>query len=199
MIQRMLAIWSLVPLPLGNPVCTSGSSQFMSCWILIWRLLSITLLAHEMSTIVWWFEHYLAKPLHGSQPCHCEGICQISETMNHAMKGHPRWMDRCKKSWQNVVHRKRTMTMYKWQCTPVIPTLRTSWALWKGKTIWHQKMSPLDYKVSNVILGERGGQLLGTINSCRMYERLGQSRNNTQLSMCLVLKVKFNTIKNNIA
>ena len=29
MIQQMLAIWSLVPLPLQNPACTSGSSQFM--------------------------------------------------------------------------------------------------------------------------------------------------------------------------
>ena len=28
-IQRMLAIWSLVPLPFLNPACTSGSSQFM--------------------------------------------------------------------------------------------------------------------------------------------------------------------------
>ena len=32
MIQRMLAIWSLVPLPFVNPVCTSGSSQFTYCW-----------------------------------------------------------------------------------------------------------------------------------------------------------------------
>ena len=60
-------------------------------------------------------------------------------------------------------------------------------------------MSPLDYKGSNVILGERGGQLLGTINSSTMYGRLGQSRNNTQLWMCLVLKVNFNAIKNNIS
>ena len=29
MIQQMLAIWSLVPLPLQNPACTSGSSQFV--------------------------------------------------------------------------------------------------------------------------------------------------------------------------
>ena len=31
MIQRMLAIWSLVPLPLWNPACTSESSLFMYC------------------------------------------------------------------------------------------------------------------------------------------------------------------------
>ena len=40
MIQGILAIWSLVPLPFLNP---SGSSQFMYCWSLAWRILSITL------------------------------------------------------------------------------------------------------------------------------------------------------------
>ena len=49
MIQRMLAIWSLVPLPFLKPAWTSGSSQFMYCWSLAWRILSITLLACEMS------------------------------------------------------------------------------------------------------------------------------------------------------
>ena len=36
------------------------SSWFMYCWSLAWRILSITLLACEMSAIVWWFEHSLA-------------------------------------------------------------------------------------------------------------------------------------------
>ena len=52
MIQRMLAIWSLVPLPFLNPVWTSGSSRFMYRWSLAWRILSITLLACEMSATV---------------------------------------------------------------------------------------------------------------------------------------------------
>ena len=34
MIQRMLAIWFLVPLPFLNPAWTSGSSRFMYCWSL---------------------------------------------------------------------------------------------------------------------------------------------------------------------
>ena len=37
MIQRMLAIWSLIPLPFLNPVWTFGSSWFTSCWSLSWR------------------------------------------------------------------------------------------------------------------------------------------------------------------
>ena len=34
MIQCMLAIWFLIPLPLQNPACTSGSSWFTYCWSL---------------------------------------------------------------------------------------------------------------------------------------------------------------------
>ena len=65
MIQWMLAIWSLVPLPFLNPAWTSGSSWFMYCWSLAWRILSITLLACEMSAIVWKFEHSFALPFFG--------------------------------------------------------------------------------------------------------------------------------------
>ena len=58
-IQEMLAAWSLIPLPFPNPSCTSGSSRFTHCWSPSWRILSITLLACEMSTIIQYFEHYL--------------------------------------------------------------------------------------------------------------------------------------------
>ena len=34
----MFAIWSLVPLPLRNPACTSGGSWFRYCWHLAWRV-----------------------------------------------------------------------------------------------------------------------------------------------------------------
>ena len=37
MIQWMLAIWSLVPLPFLKPAWTSGSSLFTYCWSLTWR------------------------------------------------------------------------------------------------------------------------------------------------------------------
>ena len=65
MIQRMLAIWSLVPLPFLKPAWTSGNSWFTYCWNLAWRILNITLLACEMSAIVWYFEHFLALPFFG--------------------------------------------------------------------------------------------------------------------------------------
>ena len=52
MIQQMLAIWSLVLLNFLKPALTSGSSWFTYCWSLVWRILSITLLACEMSAIL---------------------------------------------------------------------------------------------------------------------------------------------------
>ena len=58
--------WSLVPLPFLNPAWTSGISWFMYCWNLAWRILSINLLACEMSAIVQSFEHSLALPSFGS-------------------------------------------------------------------------------------------------------------------------------------
>ena len=57
MIQQMLAIWSLVPLPFLNPACTIESSQFMYCWSITWRILSITLLTWDEGDcmVVWTF------------------------------------------------------------------------------------------------------------------------------------------------
>ena len=62
MIQWMLAVWSLDPLPFLNPACTYGSSQFTYCWSLAWRILNINLLACEMNAIVWSFVYSLALP-----------------------------------------------------------------------------------------------------------------------------------------
>ena len=65
MIQWMLAIWSLVPLAFLNPAWKSGSSQFMYCWSLAWRIFSITLLVCEMSAAVQQFQHSLILPFFG--------------------------------------------------------------------------------------------------------------------------------------
>ena len=64
-IQRRMEIWSLVPLPFLNSAYISVSSQFTYGWSLAWRILSFTLLACEMSTTVWEFEHSLALPFFG--------------------------------------------------------------------------------------------------------------------------------------
>ena len=52
LIQRMLAISSVVSLPFLNPAWTSGSSWFTYSWSVSWRILSITLLVCEMSATV---------------------------------------------------------------------------------------------------------------------------------------------------
>ena len=57
-------------------------------------------------------------------------------------------------------------------------------------------MSPTGQKVSNMLLEKTKGQLL--IAPERM-KQLSQSRNDAQLWMCLVVKVKSNAVKNNIA
>ena len=41
MIQWMLRIWSLVPLPFLNPAWTSGSSRFTYCWSLPWKISTV--------------------------------------------------------------------------------------------------------------------------------------------------------------
>ena len=52
----MLVIWSLVLLPFLNPAWTSGSSQFMYCWSLAWRILNIASMWDECNcSIVWPF------------------------------------------------------------------------------------------------------------------------------------------------
>ena len=65
MIQWMLAIWSLVPLPFLNPAWTFGSSWFAWCWSLAYKILRMTLIAWEMSAIVWWLAHSLVLPFLG--------------------------------------------------------------------------------------------------------------------------------------
>ena len=64
MIQRMLAIWSLVPL-FSKTSLKFGSSLFMYCWSLAWIILNITMLVGGMSAIVWQFEHCWPLPFLG--------------------------------------------------------------------------------------------------------------------------------------
>ena len=57
-------------------------------------------------------------------------------------------------------------------------------------------ISPPDQKVFNMLLGNRRGQLLIVPEGMK---QLGQSRNDTPLWMCLVVKVKSSAKKNNTA
>ena len=81
MIQQMLVIWSLVPLPFLKSAWTSGSSQFTYCWCLVWRILSITLLVCEMSAIMRQFDCSLTFPFFGigmkTDHFHSGGQCWV--------------------------------------------------------------------------------------------------------------------------
>ena len=61
-IQWMLAIWSLVPLPFLNPAWTYGISQFMYCWRLAWRIYFGSRW-YEWNCVV--VEHSLKSPFFG--------------------------------------------------------------------------------------------------------------------------------------
>ena len=65
MVQWMLTILTLILLPFLNPAWISGSPLFTNCRSLVWRILSINLLACEVSAIVWYFDHSLALPFFG--------------------------------------------------------------------------------------------------------------------------------------
>ena len=82
-----LVIWSLFPLPFLKPAWTSGSSRFMYCWILAWRISSITLLACEMSAVVRQFEHALALPFYSSfgRWPHLDEILHLVKTVRESI------------------------------------------------------------------------------------------------------------------
>ena len=90
MIQHMLANWSLVPLSFLNPAWTSGSSQFTCCWSLNCKILSIILLVCEMSTIVQWFEHFLAMPFFGTRM-----KTDLFQSCGHRWVFQIRWYNEC--------------------------------------------------------------------------------------------------------
>ena len=117
-IQQKLAIWSLVPLPFLKQAWTSGSSRFTYCWSLAWRILSITLLACEISAIVRYFEHSLALPFFGIGWCkgreidqlHVLGITKTNTERNELkIKSTREWDQKAiegallrKRMWQNL-------------------------------------------------------------------------------------------------
>ena len=71
--------------------------------------------------------------------------------------------------------------------------LRTLRTVWKGKKIWHWKMNSPGWLLPNMLL-EKSGEI-----TPERMKRWSQSKNNTQLWMWLVMEVKFDAVKNNIA
>ena len=98
MVQWMLAIWSLFPLPFLNPAYIYGNSWFTYCWSLAWRILSITLLAYETSEIVTLLEHSLALPFFGigvktdfSSPVVTAEFSKCADILSATLSQHHLW------------------------------------------------------------------------------------------------------------
>ena len=87
MIQRMLAIWSLVPLPFLKPTWTSGSSRFTYCWSLAWSHVQMWELDHKEGWALknWCFQTVLLKKTLES-PFDSKGIKPVNP------KGNQSWM-----------------------------------------------------------------------------------------------------------
>ena len=118
------------------------------------------------------------------------GLCN-DEAMSHAVYGHPRQRGHSGEFWQNVIHWRR-----KWQTTSVYLPWEPHELYKRTKKLLYLKMSPPDLKMPNMLLGKNRGELLIATESMK---RLGQSGNDAQLWMCLVMKVKSDSSKNSIA
>ena len=90
-IQWMLAIWSLVLLPFLNPAWTSGGSQFIYCWSLTWRILSIIAMGWDECNcaVVWILWHCLSLGLEWkltfSSPVATAEFSKFADTLSAAV------------------------------------------------------------------------------------------------------------------
>ena len=95
MIQGMLAIWFLIPLPFQNPSCTSGSSWFTFHWNLVWKILSITLkpmkwaqLYGSLNNYWHWSSLGLEWKLTFSSPVATAEFSQFADILSAALEQH---------------------------------------------------------------------------------------------------------------
>ena len=91
--------------------------------------------------------------------------------------------------WVTVVHWRRTLPL-----TPVFLSGEPHRQYKKTKRHDNGRWTPPGWKVSSMLLGKSRGQLQIVLERMKW---LGQSRSNTRL--CLMVKVKPDAVKNNIA
>ena len=99
---------------------------------------------------LWIFEEiYSAFPFHRSQPCPGKWACIVEWSYEPCHAGPPK-MDI---SYWRVQTRCGTLEEGMANHFSIL-AVRTPWALWKGKKMWHQKMCPPGQKVSSILLGK---------------------------------------------
>ena len=96
MMQQMLAIWSLVPLPFLKPAWTSGSLRFTYYWSLAWRILNITSLWDECNyAVVWaffgiaflwdWNENNFSSPVATAEFSKFTSVLSVALSQHHRL------------------------------------------------------------------------------------------------------------------
>ena len=101
------------------------------------------------------------------------------------MQGYPKWMGRSEELWQKAAHWRR-----EWQTIPAFLPLGPHELYEMAKqcisSLPNSRPEGVQYAT-----GKSRGQLLIALERTK---RLGQSRNDAQLWMCLVMKVKSNAV-----
>ena len=115
-----------------------------------------------------------------------KGPGELNDVMSHTVQSYPRQMGHSGEFWQNVIHRRRG-----WQTAPV-------YLPW-GPHELDEKATRDESPRSEDFQHATGEEQRTTINSSRKNEAAGPKREEAQLWMCLVMKVKFHAIKNSTA
>ena len=135
MIQWILAIWPLVPLPFLKPTWTSGSSRFTYCWSLAWRSVNLFLL---LSSANWILAAELGLHLDSAFRSRVSrsppGIKGLAHTPTHICLESMERQEDLRSSFQNtwpflVPDCPRTEQM-------LCPLQRRSWSLIFSVTVW---------------------------------------------------------------
>ena len=145
-IQQMLAIWSLVPLPFLNPAWTSGSSQFMyyRCYIVpaaavpceLWRqstLLCGTQLA-SCRTLFFFFFLWRLNYLMSAAPRRIVGECWVKCEFSSFLEWFLQYMYNCCYCFKTTptirIHRDGAVTeIYVFLEDSLCRTVGSSWAV----------------------------------------------------------------------
>ena len=104
--------------------------------------------------------------------------------LSHAIQSYRKWTGHGKEFWQNVVHWKRILVIL-----PGEPHEQ-----YEKAKMWHQNKTPEVEGVKYV-----PGDMWQLLIAPERMKRLSQRGNSTQLWICLVVKVKSDAVKNNIA
>lgn len=122
----------------------SDAQEVLSCWL--WRqrrpLDKEYVWSVETDSSLWPTARKksgtsVLQPLHGSQPCHGEWSCITQWSYEPFCAGLPRTYG---SQWRVLT--KRGSREEGMANHSTIFATRNSWAVWKGKKIWYQKMSP---------------------------------------------------------